>query len=372
MNFQSFTSAIFGVIASLHLVSCTDGGSSEEVFYGRPSAEPHYVYVSNHNSNLLSIYSVNNVGDVASLGTVAVGPLPVGSATDPHYSYLYVANYGAASISQFTIESDGTLTPMDPPTVYASPAPISIVVDPSGTHLYVANSGGVTIDGNIGQYSIGSDGKLTAMTTPTVAAGSNPISLAIHSSGGYLYAANFRSNDVSQFSIGINGSISSMVTATVAAGHAPRSIAIDPTGSHVYVTNLDDNSISQYSVMTNGSLVAKSPALADVAPRKSYSIVVSTTGKNVYAASFSNAAVGQFAIGVDGKLERMSAEVALAESAPYAVAVDPSGHFAYVANRDGASISQYTIDNAGSLIPTAVPSFSTAIGPIAITIAAHQ
>jgi len=96
-----------------------------------------------------------------------------------YISFAYVANDSDDNISQYTIGTDGVLTAMTTPTVSAGNGPQSITVDPSGSYVYVANY----IDGTVSQYMIGVDGALTAMTTPTVLAGNGPQSVV---TTGYL------------------------------------------------------------------------------------------------------------------------------------------------------------------------------------------
>src|SRR5258708_17243714 len=55
---------------------------------------------------------------------------------------------------------------MSTATVGAGTNPQSAAIDPSGKYAYVANNGG-----NVSQYTVGTDGSLTPMSTAAVAAG---------------------------------------------------------------------------------------------------------------------------------------------------------------------------------------------------------
>jgi 6-phosphogluconolactonase (cycloisomerase 2 family) len=84
---------------------------------------------------------------------------------DPEGRYAYTANATTNDVSQYTVGSDGSLTPMAAATVPAGKVPFWITVDPSGRYAYVTNR-----DSNdISQYAIGADGGLTPMVTATVA-----------------------------------------------------------------------------------------------------------------------------------------------------------------------------------------------------------
>ena len=121
----------------------------------------------------------------ANVTTVAVNCV---KNTTPRFAY--VANFDSNNISQYTIGADGSVTAMTTATVAAGTQPFSVTVDPSGKHAYAANYG----SNNISQYTIGADGSLTAMTPATVVTGTKPTSITIDPSGKYAYAANYGSN----------------------------------------------------------------------------------------------------------------------------------------------------------------------------------
>jgi 6-phosphogluconolactonase len=102
---------------------------------------------------------------------------------------------------------------------------------------YVTNDNAASSPYSILQYTIGSDGTLTSMATPTVAAGMGPVSVTVDPSGKYAYVANWISGDVSQYTIGANGALTSMATPTIAAGTGPWSVTVDPSDKYVYVAN---------------------------------------------------------------------------------------------------------------------------------------
>jgi 6-phosphogluconolactonase (cycloisomerase 2 family) len=78
-----------------------------------------------------------------------------------------------SSISQFTIGTDGTLTAMNPATAPSGSEPNSVTVDASGKYVYVTNYS----DDSVSQYTIGADGTLTPMSPATVEAGLSPSSV---------------------------------------------------------------------------------------------------------------------------------------------------------------------------------------------------
>jgi DNA-binding beta-propeller fold protein YncE len=93
---------------------------------------------------------------------------------DPNGKYAYVANSSSNTVSQYSIGSDGTLTALATPTVVTGFGPASVTVDPSGKYAYVANSGA---SDSVSQFAIGSDGTLSPLTPASELAGTDPVSV---------------------------------------------------------------------------------------------------------------------------------------------------------------------------------------------------
>ena len=62
---------------------------------------------------------------------------------------------------------------MSPATVAAGDAPVAVTVDPSGKFAYVASEN----DNKVSQYSIGTDGTLTPLDPDGAEAGRNPTAI---------------------------------------------------------------------------------------------------------------------------------------------------------------------------------------------------
>jgi DNA-binding beta-propeller fold protein YncE len=159
----------------------------------------------------------------------------------------------------FTINATtGILTPMTPATVFTGPIPFGIAVDPSGKFAYVPNnlSGGEMTYG-VSQYTIDSvSGVLTQNTTPAVAAGNGPTSVAIDSSSKYAYIVNRQDGTVSMFTIDSStGNLSPNNPATIATGAEPFRIVVDPSGKFAYVVN-EGGTVSIYTLNSDGTLTA--------------------------------------------------------------------------------------------------------------------
>jgi 6-phosphogluconolactonase (cycloisomerase 2 family) len=58
--------------------------------------------------------------------TVAAGDAPVALTVEPSGQFAYVASENDNKVSQYRIEADGTLTPLDPDAVNAGRNPTAI------------------------------------------------------------------------------------------------------------------------------------------------------------------------------------------------------------------------------------------------------
>ncbi|MDM0111460.1 beta-propeller fold lactonase family protein [Variovorax sp. J22R133] len=288
---------------------------------------------------------------VAGGAGVATGPVSTVSVRcDARPSYAYVALSGSDQIGQYVIGTDGALTAMTAATVPAGQAPTAIAVDPSRRYAYAANTNSAFVS----QYVIAADGSLSPMTSATVptGAGTGAWSIAVDPTGRYAYAANNGSDTISQYKIGVDGSLSAMAPATVTSGAFPRSIAVDPTGRYVYVANYGGDSVSQYFIRANGELSPMSTA--SVAVHSAWSVSVDPTGRFAYVTNWAGDTVSQFTIGADGSLGALAPTVATGVG-PHAIAIDPTGRYAYVPNANADTVAQYAIDGINGALAAMTP-----------------
>jgi 6-phosphogluconolactonase (cycloisomerase 2 family) len=297
------------------------------------SVEPtgEYVYVSNYGSATVSQYGIASDGQLIALGEVPTGMDPNGVTIDHADRFAYVANLGSSTVSQYKIGLDGKLVPMSMPTVPSGPGPAALTVDPTDHFAYAANFGGAVNTpppgpASISQYSIGADGSLTAMSSATVVSDPGPNALTIDPSSKYLYVANMGDGSagpngtVGQYNINSDGSLTAMSTPSVPTGKRPVGITIDPTGHYVYVANQNDNTISQYTVGAVGALTAMSTPTVATDTGVS-AVTIDPTGSFLYATNRGTTTVSQFKIGTtDGALTPLTTLTVPSGKQPTAIA----------------------------------------------------
>ena len=177
------------------------------------------------------------VYSVSSGNLTAVGGSPfsmtdgVGSVTvDSSAKYLYVTNPSINTTSGFTIQySSSTNTigltpipgsPFSPNASTAPSQPMRAILDSTAAHLYVANNG----SSNVSLFSVGSNGALTSMTTPTAPAGTSPLQMLIDPNGSYLLVGNVSGRSVSELSIKSDGTLGAAQTISVPS--VPQALAV--------------------------------------------------------------------------------------------------------------------------------------------------
>ncbi len=334
-----------------------------------------YAYTANHQGGYggsISQYTIGPNGALTPMFTPSVstgGNDPRYIAVDPLGKYIYVSNITSNTVSQFTIGPDGSLTAMSTPTVLMGDVtggklyyPSGIAVHPTSGYAYVT----LQQKGIVNQYSIAADGKLSALTPPTVSsdtgnASNAPVSIAIDPSGKWAYVADGGSNAISQYAIGADGTLSPLTPFVVATGGKTGSgtafdvkIASTSSGGYVYVVNYFDATVSQYSVNpTTGMLSQLTPFTVPAGGTYALSIAIHPTGKFAYVtilAATADAVVAQFTIDQGtGELTAMAPPTVSAGGAGTAViTVEASGKYAYATSGESGwgstSVAQYTID----------------------------
>jgi 6-phosphogluconolactonase len=201
-----------------------------------PNPEPrqmaragNFLYLAEYANNSVEVFAIAGTGGLTQ--GVAGSPFatdsgPFSLAIDPSGSVLYTANLGATaggSVSAFTVNSSsGVLTPASVRPL-AIPVYNYISIDPQGKFLFVTEANAVAV------YPITqSTGMLgAAVPGPAFAAGSFPYSVSVDLTGQFAYVANDGAASVSQFMLDSDtGVLTPMQGSPVAAGSDPVFIAI--------------------------------------------------------------------------------------------------------------------------------------------------
>lgn len=224
------------------------------------AAETRAMKLSNRGKQLLAMAAMLG----ATLGMASCGP---GNTID----YVYVTSNLQGQVDAFALDSlSGALRPLaSSPYPSGGRNPVYAVTSSVAPYLYVANHD----DNTIVMFYIGVDGKLYPLQTVNTP-GTEPVSLAINSSGTELYVLDYYApaapgqpsytdlnpgpGAVMVFPINSNGTLGSPLSVGAAnywkVQCFPTNLAITPNDSFLYVTN------------TNAVVTTTSPPVSGTVP----------------------------------------------------------------------------------------------------------
>lgn len=157
--------------------------------------------VTTKNNGLVDVFSVNPAGLLAGQPTKdPVAGVPFAFTFDPA-GPLTLVNAGDSSLGTFTVNADGTLTTVGAPVSDSQIAGCWIAA--ARGFSYVANTG----SGTISQYSIDSSGTVT-LINPRAATGIDGASdMTVTGGGAFLYDQASLSSSVNAYSLSSSGSL---------------------------------------------------------------------------------------------------------------------------------------------------------------------
>lgn len=343
-------------------------------------------------------------GSLASILSLALVSVTACSR-DYVLAYLYVTTAKPLTpqtspnggISAYAVDYQiGSLSPLADSPIPAGRNPVTLVAAPNGLSLYVVNHD----DSTIGQYAIGTDGKIYLQNTYNVT-GSNATAIAIDQAGAFLYvtfqyqlgpqgqqlysSASPGPGGITIFPISSkDGSLGT--PSTVNVGNNPVGIAVSnipPNGNlgrFVYVIDQETTTTPKATVLgfsqnaTTGALTptpgttittdstGRTVATGYGAGTTPSAITVDPTSRWVYITDEATNQLYGNNLNNDGSLTAMTNSPFPTGIFPVGVTIDPRGKFLYVANFSSGTVGAYALDvNSGT--PTgSVGSASTATG----------
>ncbi len=298
--------------------------------------------------------------------------LTLASSTAAHGSFVYVTNYGDGTISQFRANSNGTLTPLNPPTVKAWPRCHSLAADPSGRFLYVLSSLEFSRrDCVVSQFRIGSDGGLEPLAPPTIpvsAMGSGPSLIAVNPTGPAVYTMG-RGSETTTFRTESDGHLVPLTPiATANAGITGPNVylTLHPTLPLLYYAyqgaapgprEMTAGGVDVLTFRADGQILDKPVQKLNMDGNTPLGVVLARDGRCAYVPHNWNIVpkISQYQVLPTGALLPLApANVSLPANVSQALA-DPQSRFLYVIGRRvntptaHSRISRYRIDYNGRL-----------------------
>jgi 6-phosphogluconolactonase (cycloisomerase 2 family) len=243
------------------------------------------------------VYFINSDG---SLTTPSTGSQPAGVSApaltvSPDGQWLIALDGQTQQLDIFQINaSTGALTSVNTPATYTPPAgtwlPSDVRVSPDGTLIFAAlgTAGDVVFNFNTTTGVATSSQGLGTGNTQT-----GDFGLAV-SKTGYLYIARSGTNGgVAVYSIGSGGMLTPVTGSPFAAGSGTFSVALDSTGTYVYAANRTGGTVSGYTIVPSTTVLGLSLTQLSGSPYKSgttvQSIGIDATNKYLLAAAVGGA-----------------------------------------------------------------------------------
>jgi len=305
----------------------TSDGNGNLTMVGNPitvGSHPHnvnvdkagrFVYISNHDSNFVSGYTINSAtGSLTSINPAPGSPVTNLNNTDPtdnnpHWSvfdttgqFLYViagVPPAMSTLKTFTVNgTTGVLTQIGTtgPLAQCSHGH-NVVISPNNSFLYVACEDSAVVYSFSRNTQTGAVTNLGA-TIVTAQNGAPPTapSAVVDSTSSHLFVG--VTNGVTVFNIDPNtGNISGQTN--FVAGNTPHNLTLDSNG-HLYTANINDSTVSAFSV--NGGLctqLAGSPFATGGTPNQ---VVVHPNGLVLFTADQTTNTVTRFLVNGNGTL----------------------------------------------------------------------
>ncbi|HLK09470.1 MAG TPA: beta-propeller fold lactonase family protein [Candidatus Angelobacter sp.] len=317
-----------------------------------------FLYVVGQGDNAIHAFNEKSTGDLSpsAVAFFSTVPRPVSMALHPSKNFLYVPNETSNTVSGFTVDhTAGVLAPIgtaQPPTPVCGPGvcsnPIGVAVNSTGQFLFVLNQGSSpSISASISVFNIDQTRGLLSPASFTTLAAASPQFLAISPTQGFLYVSNGAAGNISAFSIGANGALTELSGSPVSlgAGATAAGLAIDPKGQFLYAADSANNKIASFNV-AGGPLAAVGSVSAGTQP---VAVAVDGTSSFVYSANQGSNDVSAFK-SASGALTQVAGSPFLVQPTgsigtpqPTFLTVDVSNTFLYVANQGSSSISAFGI-----------------------------
>ncbi len=316
-------------------------------------------YIASSGDNRLASYTVNSDGTLAPVQTASTLQSPFSLTTLPWASDLLLASSAAApNLQAYTAtNSAGAFTGGF--TFGDATVPGGLIMDPSGSLAFASDSS----TGTISWYWQTAPGSWTGLnlgapTPPVFSAGAGAGPLATDPSGRYVFIANQTDNSISEFQFAGAAPIPAFPLPA-----SPLAICTGPTGNHVFVAGSDDQ-LRMLTLNRDGNMTDSFDIALPAIPT---SVAVEPTAHTIYVTS----AVGISAFTIDqqaGTLSALPLSISVSLANATGVYIDPSGKYLYVSVSTSTTNALYlfTINADGTLSssstnPVAAPDVATSM-----------
>jgi 6-phosphogluconolactonase len=172
---------------------------------------------------------------------------------DPTNHFVLVTDLGVDQLFVYRFdETNGTVTPIDPPSVAVKPGsgPRHISFHPNGKWLYLVNEMASTVYVYAWDSAHGvlSESQTISTLPDDFKAVSTTAEIEVHPNGKFLYVSNRGEDAIAMFSIDQQTGKLARIGSVPTQGKVPRNFAIDPSGKWMIVTNQDSSNAIAFKI----------------------------------------------------------------------------------------------------------------------------
>lgn len=294
------------------------------------------LYVTNANSDNISIYTITSTGDLRPFGDVVqTEDEPRGIVFAPGGDFAYVENGAANLVSTYEVGQRGELALLD--TVGTAGLPFGIAVSPRGDAVFVTSLDPPTVSA----YAVRYDGTLELAGPPVPVGDSSHTArgVAVSPDGRFVFAStgepmNPAPGVLATFKVRDDHTLEPLSTNPIGGGGL--GIGVTPNGRFVYVACGASDEIRPFQLADDGRLT---PLPVTKAPRLPVSAEISRDGRFLFTTvpalnSTGPRGVWVFTIRTNGTLQPVGTAPTAAGDAPVWPAATPDGRHLYVTNED--------------------------------------
>jgi 6-phosphogluconolactonase len=184
------------------------GGTSAAPAEVAFSREGDVLVVTEKGTNSLDTFTLEDGIPGTGATFSSTGATPFGFAFG-HDNVAVVSNAGSgpgtASVSSYSVDDDGNVSPITPALADTQTAACWLVVPTNGRFAYTANAGTATIS----SYGVAADGSLTLLdaVAAATAPGSVPTDMALTGNSRFIYVRDGGKNSITGFQVGPQGGL---------------------------------------------------------------------------------------------------------------------------------------------------------------------
>lgn len=329
----------------------------------------HIAYVSNVQSNNISVYQLNHNTGQASLvssSTYQGYYLKRGSVVHPNGKYFYSVAKDSNTLNSYIVifeinQNTGGLSASSISPVTLVNEGYSLELHPSGKFLYVS----IPASNLISVFKVGDNGALSLVENKSV--GNLPILITMHPNGEILYVPNFNGSNITAYKINqVTGTLSNWGSPG-APIFQPVKMVVSPTGKYLYVLNYLNSKIFIFNLLPDFKIGTFVDDIATVT--NPADLIISSEEKKLYVIGSGDDKIGTHQILANDMIPTAGMTTVDTGPQPVAMRLDPTSKFLYAVNSNGNILTMYGIDANENLQLLNPPSTSTGDQPsdIAVT-----